>query len=102
MPICTVIDNPNQSVEQAEQVQAHVRSTGPVPPEGSRLVVAGPADGGWRVVGVWDSQEAQDRFVAERLTPAYEEAGLSMDDMTRTNFDVQMLVAGDLTGAAVA
>ena len=98
MAICLIVENPHQSEEQAEQVLAHVRSTGPVPPEGARLMLAGPADPGYRVISVWDSEEARRRFFAERLTPAYEEAGLSLDSIRRTVFEVHTLVAADLTG----
>jgi hypothetical protein len=100
MAICLIVENPEQSREQAEQVLAHVRSTGPVPPEGARLMLAGPANPGWRVISVWDSEEARERFFAERLTPAYREVGLSLDSLKRTHFEVQTLAAGDLTGAA--
>ena len=81
MAICLIVENPDQTNEQAEQVMAHVRSTGPVPPEGARLMLAGPANPGWRVISVWDSKEALDRFFAERLSAAYEEAGLSFDSV---------------------
>ncbi len=98
MAICLMVENPEQSQEQAEQVMAHVRSTGPVPPEGARLMLAGPASPGYRVISVWDSDEARERFFAERLAPAYKEASLSLDTIKRTVFEVQVLVAGDLTG----
>jgi hypothetical protein len=98
MAICLIVENPEQTQEQAERVMGHVSSTGPVPPEGARLMVAGPANPGWRVVSVWDSEEARDTFFAERLAPAYEEAGLSLDGIKRTVFDVHTLAAGDLTG----
>jgi hypothetical protein len=98
MAICQIVENPDQTQEQAEQVLAHVGSTGPVPPEGARLMVAGPANPGWRVVSVWDSEDARDRFFAERLAPAYEAAGLSLESIKRTVFDVHTLAAGDLTG----
>ena len=98
MAICLMVENPEQSREQAKQVLAHVRSTGPVPPEGARLMLAGPARAGYRVISVWDSDEARERFFAERLAPAYEQAGLSLDSVTRTVFEVDTLVAGDLTG----
>jgi hypothetical protein len=100
MSICLIVENPDQSQEQAERVFAHVRSTGPVPPEGARLVLAGPANPGWRVISVWDSEEARERFFAERLAPAYKQAGLSLEGVKRTQFEVETLVAGDLTGAA--
>ena len=98
MAICLIVENPEQSLEQAEQVMTHVRSTGPFPPEGARLMLAGPASPGYRVISVWDSNDARERFFSERLAPAYKEAGLSLDSIKRTVFDVQTLVAGDLTG----
>ena len=98
MAICLIVENPDQTQEQAEKVMAHVRTTGPVPPEGARLVIAGPASPGWRVISVWDSEAARDRFFSERLAPAYAQAGLSSDSIERTVFEVSMLAAGDLTG----
>lgn len=38
---------------------------------------AGAKDGGWVVFEVWESQEAQARFMGERLGPALGQAGLS-------------------------
>jgi len=98
MAICLAVDHPDETQEQAQQVIAHVRTTGPIPPDGARLVLGGSLEPGWRVITVWDSQEALDRFFEERLTPAYEQAGLSLDDVTLTQFEVFAMVAGDLTG----
>jgi hypothetical protein len=98
MALCQIVENSEQTEEQAEQVFSHVRSTGPVPPDGARLMIAGPADPGWRVISVWESEQARDRFFAERLAPAYKAAGLSMDSIKRTVFNVHTLAAGDLTG----
>jgi hypothetical protein len=98
MAICMIIENPDQGEEQTERVVPHGRSTGPVPPDGARLLLGGPANTGWRFISVWDSHEALDRFYAERLTPAYDHAGLSVDKVDRTLFEVNTLVAGDLTG----
>jgi hypothetical protein len=39
-------------------------------PEGCQLHIAGPVDGGWRVIAVWESREAFDRFREEKLFPA--------------------------------
>ncbi len=93
-----IAENPDAGQQQFEQVIAHVRSTGPVPPEGARLVLGGPADPGWRVISVWDSKEALERFFEERLAPACAEAGVSYKSIKRTLFEVHTLVAGDLTG----
>jgi hypothetical protein len=102
MPICNILEHPHQNADHAEQIRAHIRSSGPVLPEGSRLVIAGPAETGYRVISVWDSLDARDQFFAERLAAAYEDVGLSLQDATQTYFDVEALMAGDLTGAAVA
>lgn len=48
------------------------------PPAGGQLRIAGPTDAGWRIISVWDSQEAFDTFVrdplerAGRPTPEFE------------------------------
>jgi hypothetical protein len=98
MAIGHIAEHPTGDREQYARVMEHVRQSGPVPPEGARLVLSGAADPGWRVITVWDSRDAVDRFFAERLRPAYEAAGLSLDDVQRTYFEVSSLVAGDLTG----
>jgi hypothetical protein len=96
MAICNIIDDPNRSGEEYERITAHVRDSGPTPPEGCRLVLLGRE----RAITVWDSTEDRDRFLAERLAAAYEAVGRSLDEVTRSQFDVDMLVAGDLAGMA--
>jgi hypothetical protein len=96
MAICNIIDDPDRTQQQYERITAHLRSSGPVPPQGCRLVLLGRE----QAITVWDSSEQRDRFLAERLGPAYEAAGLSLDEITRTQFDVELLVAGDLAGIA--
>lgn len=102
MAYCQIVENPDSTQEQFEQVSAHVRATGPVPADGQRLLIAGPGEPGWRVISVWDSEEAMGRFNAERLAPALREAGVPVDRMTRTIFEVHTLIAGDLTGTPQA
>jgi hypothetical protein len=96
MAICNIIDDADRSAEEHEQITAHVRGSGPTPPEGCRLVLLGRE----RAITVWDSPEDRDRFLAERLAPAYQSVGRSLDQVTRSQFDVHMLVAGDLAGIA--
>ena len=99
MAICNIIEDARQTGKQARQLAAHLRSSGPVLPEGARLFLSGSGDPGGRVITVWDSAEACDQFVTERLAPAYEAVGISLDGVTRRQFEVQMLTAGDLFGA---
>ena len=98
MAVCMIIENPDQTLEQAHQVLALVRESGPVPPDGARLMVAGPASPGMRIISVWDSEEPIQRFFALRLGPAQKEVGVSLENAKRTVFEVTTLVAGDLTG----
>jgi hypothetical protein len=94
MAICNIIDDPDRTQEEYERIASFVRESGPVPPEGCRLIVVGRQG----AVTVWDSAEARDRFLAERLGPAYESVGRSLDDVTRSQFEVGTLAAGDLVG----
>jgi len=43
------------------------------PPKGLIFHAAGPMEDGWGVTDFWESREAFDRFVAERLQPAVQE-----------------------------
>ena len=45
------------------------------PVEGVLCHIAGPTESGWRVVDVWESEEAFKRF-GEKLLPAFEAAGV--------------------------
>jgi hypothetical protein len=45
------------------------------PPEGMIFHAGGPIEGGWRVIDVWESREAFDRFAGGRLQPAVQELG---------------------------
>jgi hypothetical protein len=98
MAYCQIFEYPGLTPENMEQVMAHVRTTGPVLPEGARLLVAGGCDKGMRVITIWDSNEARERFVSGRLSQAYDEAGLSLDRGNASVFEVSKLIAGDLTG----
>lgn len=41
--------------------------------KGMRFHAAGPTDGGWRIVEVWDSREALENFIRDDLAPAIDE-----------------------------
>jgi hypothetical protein len=45
-------------------------------PAGCTAHIAGPSPDGWRVVAVWDSPEAVQRFVTEDLQPTLAELGV--------------------------
>jgi hypothetical protein len=73
MPVAMMVDNPQGSQETYDQVREQAgldRAAGGV------LHVAGPSpNGGWRVIEVFDSEDAAKRFVQERLVPAFQAIG---------------------------
>src|SRR5690348_7838509 len=71
MPFGVVQEMPRVSREEYLLVEQHL---GPDRPPGLIAHVSGPTDDGWRVVNVWESEEAFRRFQSERLLRA---AGLA-------------------------
>jgi hypothetical protein len=68
-------DMPGVTEEMAERVQAEI---GEPLADGVIAHVAGPVRGGWRIIDVWESEEACRRFQAERLGPALQRATAGM------------------------
>jgi hypothetical protein len=99
MPYCLIAENPAETAEHSDRVSEHLRTTGPIPPEGQLLLISGPAESGWRNISVWDSLESQKRFFETRLRAAVEYAGCPIDSATFTMFEVHALMAGDLMGS---
>jgi len=56
----------------AEQYQAVLEVAHPAVglPAGQQFHAAGPTDGGWLVVALWDTKESYDSFVGSTLMPA--------------------------------
>jgi hypothetical protein len=52
------------------------------PPEGNLLRMAGPMDGGWRVVSLWDTREQFETFLEERLHLSLRDAGAGQPVVT--------------------
>ncbi len=80
MPILMVHDAPGGTQEQYEQVAARLAESGSFnslsdwPAGGILAHAAGPTDEGWRVVDVWESEEAFQRF-GEKIGPVLQEVG---------------------------
>jgi quinol monooxygenase YgiN len=47
------------------------------PPKGLLFHSAGPIANGWRVFDIWESKEAFDQFLKERLQTALQQAGIT-------------------------
>jgi hypothetical protein len=64
--------SPGLTAEMYEAVTSMVMP-GDRLPDGCELHIGGPVEQGWRVITVWESQEAFDRFRKERLLPTIRE-----------------------------
>jgi hypothetical protein len=55
-----------------EQVSGKALPGGQLP-DGVQVHIAGPIEGGWRVITVWDSEDQFNRFRDEKLAPILQE-----------------------------
>jgi hypothetical protein len=77
MATAYVIEIPGMNQEQSAAVLRELGLTN-TPPAGQILHIEGPMEGGGtRVVDVWESQEAFDAFIRDRLQPAFAKAGVT-------------------------
>jgi hypothetical protein len=63
---------PGLNAEMYEAVTSRVMP-GDQLPDGCQLHIGGPVEQGWRVITVWESREAFDRFREEKLLPTFRE-----------------------------
>jgi hypothetical protein len=82
MPVVAVFQSPSLTEEQYEESvrrltggKAHVESPADWPVEGLLAHIAGQGDSGFRVVDVWESEDAFRRF-GETLMPILQELGV--------------------------
>ena len=75
MAVGLIMNFPGVTQEQYDTVMEQLNLSGRMPPGGISHA-AGPTDEGWRVVDVWESQEAFETFLHERLYQAMQNAGL--------------------------
>ena len=74
MALAFLVDFPGATQAQFAQVD---QKLGRQAPPGLLYHVEGPIEGGWRVVDVWESQEAFDRFFQAKLGQALQEVGVA-------------------------
>ncbi|HEX9037545.1 MAG TPA: hypothetical protein VF808_11210 [Ktedonobacterales bacterium] len=75
MAIAVMADTPGVTAEQFEAMQGQLNLM-VEPPRGGLAQLAGPVGGSWRVITVWESQEAWDAFRRDRLEPAFQRLGM--------------------------
>jgi hypothetical protein len=77
MAVVFIIEQPDITREKYEEVRSQVTPDNRVP-DGMILHLAGEVQGGgWRVVELWENEEAQGKFAQAKLGPAFQKAGVS-------------------------
>jgi hypothetical protein len=84
------------AAQDARMSEELVQQNAP-PAPGSLARFAGPTDKGWRVIAVWESEEAFRTYERERLIPLWERMGLS-----RPKIEVSPLASVRIAPAAAA
>ena len=74
MAIAVIVEGAGFTQAQYDSVISEVLPNGRMP-AGLLFHMGGAIDGGWRVVDMWESQEAFEKFSQETLAPAMQRAG---------------------------
>lgn len=70
--MAVIVEAHAPSQEMYEAVSSRAMSGGRLP-DGCHVHIAGPAGDRWRVLTVWDSREAFEKFREEKLLPTFRE-----------------------------
>jgi hypothetical protein len=76
MAVAIKMDFAGVTQEQYDSVVADMDLGGRPAPQGV-FHVAGPIPGGWRVIDVWETQEAFDRFAQAKILPLAQKHGMT-------------------------
>jgi hypothetical protein len=96
MAFATISQTPGVTIEQFRAVQAVLGDR----PEGLLAQIVGVADSKLQIITVWESRAHNDRFVAEQLHPAFNNAGYVAEHETvKVEFEVAELTLADSTTA---
>jgi len=81
MAIAVLIEFTGITQEQYDSVVADLNVDGKPGPE-AIFHVAGPTEGGWRMVEVWESQEAFEAFTNDKIIPLAQKHGVTQRPKT--------------------
>ena len=84
MAIAIIADLPGGTAEFDDSMTQRLNLAGQ-PPAGAIARFAGPTESGWRVISVWESEQAWETFRRERLEPALRQASGQVPQFQRMN-----------------
>ena len=91
-----ITHSPGQGLADYQPVRDELGSESP---DGLLISIVGEADGGLHIVDVWESKAHADRFVAERLFPAFQRTGHGPGaDSTYVAFETEDVVVNGAVG----
>jgi len=74
MALAFLFEIPGYTEVQQDQIIEHLERSGKTA-QGRIFHLDGPMEGGWRILDVWESQEALNTFFQEALGPTLQELG---------------------------
>jgi hypothetical protein len=80
MAVVVIANIPGGTAEQDDEMQKELNLDGN-PAPGALFRVAGAVPNGWRIMSVWESEDAFATFRRERLAPALQKAGRQIPDI---------------------
>lgn len=92
MAIAFLLEFPGVTQEQYDQATDAIERSG-IKGEGRIFHVAGPMEGGWRIVDVWESQEAFDTFF-QKTAPISQESGMATPQLKVEVWSVHNSISG--------
>ena len=78
MTIAVIGELPGGNAEMDAQMMQQIGVSPTSPPAGAIARMAGPFEGTYRIISVWESQEAWDTFRRERMEPTFQQSGRPM------------------------
>jgi hypothetical protein len=76
MAVLVIADNPGGDAAMDQRMTQELGYRNATPP-GALVRLAGPTANGWRVISVWDSEDAFRKFEREQLMPTFQRLGRS-------------------------
>lgn len=76
MTFVRMYDNPDVTQEMYDAASEQVGVSADNMPEGAVLHAAGDGPRGWRVIEVWESEEAAKKFDEEKVEPVLRQVGI--------------------------
>ena len=89
MAIANLVETPGMTQEQYDAAAQQIAQAGPF--RGWLVHVAGPMEGGWRIVDVWESEAAMDAFYRSEV---FIRATATLPQATFTSWSVHALENG--------